>query len=376
MQYRDLCGEQVSALGFGCMRLPVIDGEARNIDEEKATRLLHHAFERGVNYYDTAYPYHGGNSERVLGSALDGIRDEVLIATKLPPHEIETVSDCDRIFDEQLRRLQTDRVDFYLLHTLIGPFWDKLHDLGVLDWLEAALEDGRIRRAGFSFHDHVDCFKRIIDAWAWDFCMIQYNYLDERSQAGTEGLRYAAERGIDVVVMEPLRGGRLAEPLPAELESERRRLGVAWTPAQLALRWVFDHPEVSCALSGMNEFEQLEENLEVAEKTAPGSMDDAEHTLVNAIREHLRANTKVDCTACGYCLPCPQGVHIPRVFDAYNEMALSSPRRGQMGYRHMTNPDEWASHCVECGICEEKCPQHIPIMEMLAEAHEALMAED
>lgn len=376
MQYRDLCGEQVSALGFGCMRLPIIDDDARKIDEEKATRLLHHAYERGVNYFDTAWFYHGGESEPLVGRALADIRDEVFIATKLPPSEVESVDDCDRLLDQQLERLQTDYVDFYLLHTLIGPTWDKLHGLGVLDWLERTLEDGRIDFAGFSFHDHTECFKRIIDAWNWDFCMIQYNYLDERSQAGAEGLHYAADRGIDVVVMEPLRGGALGRPLPDELEAERRRLGIDWSPAQLGLRWVLDHREVSIALSGMNEMEHLQENLAVAAETGPGSMTADERALVEAVRDHLRANIKVDCTSCGYCLPCPEGVNIPRVFDMYNEMTISSPGRARFGYQKMTNPDEWASHCVECGICEDKCPQNIPIVETLAEAHEALTAEE
>lgn len=376
VQYRDLCGEQVSALGFGCMRLPVIDGDSKNIDEEKTNRLLHHAYEQGVNYYDTAWFYHGGNSERVVGRALTDIRDEVFVADKLPPSEIESPADFDRVFNEQLERLQMDYIDFYMLHTLIGPTWDKLHGLGVLDWLEGLLEEGRIGYAGFSFHDHVECFKRIIDAWDWDFCQIQYNYLDTHTQAGTEGLHYAADRAIDIVVMEPVRGGALANPLPDHLEAERKRLGIDWSPAQLALRWVFDHAEVATALSGMNEMEHVEENIAVASVSEPGCLTDAERELIDALKAHMRSSIKVDCTNCRYCMPCPQGVDIPRVFNMYNEMAISSPRRARMGYQKMTNPDEWASHCVECGICEPKCPQNIAIIETLAEAHEALMAED
>jgi len=376
VQYRDLCGEQVSALGYGCMRLPVIDGDSRNIDEEKAHHLLHHAYEQGVNYYDTAWFYHGGNSERVLGRALTDIREDVLVADKLPPGEINAPEDFDRVFNEQLERLQMEHVDFYMLHSLIGPWWDKLHDLGALDWLQGLLEDGRISYAGFSFHDHVDCFRRIIDAYDWDFCQIQYNYLDEKTQAGTEGLHYAADRGIDVIVMEPIRGGALGQPLPEELEAERERLGIDWSPAQLALRWVFDHREVGTVLSGMNQNDHLEENLAVSSVSDPGCLTDDERALVDALREHMRQSIKVDCTNCRYCMPCPQGVNIPRVFNMYNEMTISSPRRAQMGYQKMTNPDEWASHCVECGICEPKCPQHIPIMETLAAAHEALIAED
>ncbi|MBD3292405.1 MAG: aldo/keto reductase [Armatimonadia bacterium] len=376
MLYRDLCGERVSALGYGCMRLPTVGGEAKNIDEEKATRLLHHAYDEGVNYYDTAWFYHGGESERFVGRALADIREDVFVADKLPPSEIESAADFDRVFEAQLERLQMDYIDFYMLHTLIGPSWDKLHGLGVLDWLEGVLEGGRIGYAGFSFHDHVECFKRIIDAWDWDFCQIQYNYIDERTQAGTEGLHYAADRGIDVVVMEPIRGGALGQPLPEALEAERRRLGIDWSPAQLALRWVFDHREVGTVLSGMNEMEHVEENIAVASESRPGCLSENERELVDALREHMRESIMVDCTNCRYCMPCPEGVNIPRVFNMYNEMAISSPRRGQMGYQKMTNPDEWASHCVECGICEEKCPQGIPIIDTLAEAHEALMAED
>ncbi len=376
MQYRELCGATVSALGYGCMRLPTIGDDSSNIDEEEATRQLIYAHEQGVNYYDTAWFYHGGESEKFVGRALADIREDVFVATKLPPGQVESADDFDRVFDRQLEKLQMDHVDFYMLHTLIGPSWDKLHGLGVLDWLEGLLEDGRISYAGFSFHDHFECFKRIIDAWDWDFCQIQYNYLDVNFQAGTRGLNYAADRDIDVVVMEPVRGGALAKPLPEDLEATRQQLDPEWSPAQLALRWVFDHPEVAIALSGMNEMQHVKENIEVANTTEPGSMTGDERALVEAAREHMRASIKVDCTGCRYCLPCPEGVNIPRVFNMWNEMTISGPRRGRVGYQKMTNPDEWASHCIECGQCEPKCPQDIPIMEKLAEVHEALMAEE
>ncbi|NLO05425.1 MAG: aldo/keto reductase [candidate division WS1 bacterium] len=376
MQYRTLCGEEVSALGFGCMRLPIMDGKHDQIDAGTAIGLIHHALERGVNYLDSAWGYHGGNSEPLVGRAIEGIRDEVFIATKLPPWSVETLEDCERILDEQLKRLRTDHIDFYMLHSLIGPSWQRLHGLGVLGFLERALEDGRIRHAGFSFHDHVDCFKEIVDAWDWDFCQIQYNYMDERVQAGTEGMHYAAERGIGIVVMEPLRGGTLGEPLPEELEAKRQERGVEWSPAQLGLRWVFDQPEPAVTLSGMNRMDHLQENIAVAAATAPGAMTPEEHELIAGIQAHYREKMLVDCTACRYCMPCPQGVNIPRVFYLYNDMSMFNAQRARMGYQKMTNPDEWASHCVECGLCEERCPQNIPIIEKLAAAHEALTAED
>jgi predicted aldo/keto reductase-like oxidoreductase len=374
VQYREFCGEQVSALGFGCMRLPVNEGK---IDEGAAIALIHHAIDRGVNYLDTAWGYHGGASEPLVGKAVrNGLREKVFLATKLPPWEVKTLDDCDRVLNEQLRRLETDYLDFYLLHSLTRPSWDAMRDLGVLGFFERALADGRVRHVGFSFHDDIDCFKEIVDGWDWEFCQIQYNYMDERVQAGTEGLLYADERGLDIAIMEPLRGGTLGEPLPDDLEAVRRELGVEWSAGQLALRWVLDHPEAAVTLSGMNRMDHLEENMAVAEATEPGSMTDVEKELVGAIRGRHDEKILVDCTACRYCLPCPQGVNIPRTFFLYNDMSMFDAARARFGYQKMTSPDEWASHCVECGICEERCPQHIPIIERLAEAHEALTAEE
>ncbi|HUS81399.1 MAG TPA: aldo/keto reductase, partial [Armatimonadota bacterium] len=233
------------------------------------------------------------------------------------------------------------------------------------------------RYVGFSFHDDIECFKRILDARDWDFCQIQYNYMDEQIQAGTEGLLYAADRGVGVVVMEPLRGGKLADPLPEDLEAERRRLGIEFSPAQLGLRWVMDHPQVAVTLSGMNAMTQLEENLAAAEQTPPGSLTDDERRLIAAIRDYYRQALKVDCTGCRYCMPCPHGVNIARTFGLYNDMSLyGDPARARMFYTKSTNPDEWASHCAECGQCEERCPQDIEIIEKLKEAHAALTAEN
>ena len=373
MQYRTLAGERISVLGFGCMRLPMRAGE---VNELETARLLHHAVERGVNYVDTAYSYHDGESEPVLGRALaGGWRDRVLLATKLPSWRASSLDECDRILTDQLERLQTDHLDFYLVHNLIRPRWEQVRDIGVLDWLRDVRSEGRIRHVGFSFHDEIDCFKSIIDAWDWDFCQIQYNYMDEHVQAGTEGLLYAADRDIDVVVMEPLRGGALGRKLPKDLETRRRRLGIEWSPGQLALRWVLDHPEVRVALSGMNRMDHLEENLAVADATPPGGMTGVEREFIATVRDRLHRSMEVECTGCRYCLPCPQGVDIPRVFSLCNDMSLYGLRqRARMFYTHLTPPDQWADRCVECGQCEAKCPQHIPIVRELKRAHRALTA--
>ncbi len=374
MLYRTLCGEQVSALGFGCMRLPTADG---SIDEPEAIREIHHAIDEGLNYIDTAYGYHGGTSEPLVGKALaGGLRDDVFVATKLPVWLASSLEDCDRLFDEQLERLQTDYVDFYMLHSLVGESWDKVHAFGALDWLQGLLDAGRIRHAGFSFHDDIECFKRIVDAWDWGFAQIQYNYMDEVTQAGTEGLEYAFGKGIGVVIMEPLRGGLLGHALPEQLEAQRQQVAAQWSPGQLALRWVLDHREAAIALSGMNRMDHVDENLAVANVTEPGCIGDDEMGFIGAIRNHLREGFKVDCTACRYCMPCPAGVNIPRTFTLYNDMSLDDPARARFGYTKMTSEDEWASNCTECGKCEELCPQHIEIIDQLKQAHAALTAED
>ena len=323
MQYRSFgkLDWRPSALGFGAMRLPTIDDDPAKIDEAEATRMLRHAIDHGVNYVDTAYPYHRENSERLVGRALqDGYREQVKLATKMPCWKIEEAGDFDRYLDEQLEKLQTDHIDFYLLHGLNEKRWADMSELDVLGWAEGAIASGRIRHLGFSFHDKLETFKAIVDASdLWTFCQIQYNFMDIEYQAGTEGLEYAAERGLAVVVMEPLRGGRLTKSVPPSVQAIWGDAPVQRTPAEHALQWVWNHPEVSVVLSGMSTFEQVEENVDSAGRSGPGTLSKEELALYDRVREAYEALCPVPCTDCKYCLPCPSGVNIPRVFDIYND---------------------------------------------------------
>lgn len=380
MQYRAFgsLDWKVSALGFGTMRLPVIDDDPGRIDEPEATRMLRTAIDGGINYVDTAYPYHGGTSEALVGRALqEGYRERVRLATKLPCWLIENPADFDRYLDEQRERLQTERIDFYLLHSLNESNWPKVRDLRVLDWAERAMADGRIGCLGFSFHDRYELFQEIVDAYDnWTFCQIQYNYVDTEYQAGTRGLEYAAGKGLAVVVMEPIRGGLLARrPAPSIMElwesAPQRRLRQR-TPADWALRWVWNHPEVSVVLSGMSTMEQVEQNLASAAESGPGTLSAEELDLIACVREKYLELAPIPCTGCKYCLPCPNGVSIPRILEIYNGvMGYGDLKRHQMWYGWI-NEEERADACVQCGDCEELCPQSIAIIEWLGKAHELL----
>ncbi len=376
MLYRRLGskGPQVSVLGFGCMRLPVIDGRHDRIDHPAATAMLHHAIESGVDYVDTAYPYHGtsrtepGMSEVFVGEALQGgYRDRVRLATKLPSWLVHTREDMDGFLDSQLERLRTDHIDNYLLHGLNAGSWENLRSLGVLEFLDSALSDGRIRYAGFSFHGDPEVFAPIVDSYDWTFCQIQYNYMDTEYQAGTAGLRYAAARGLGVIVMEPLRGGRLAQRVPPEIQAVWDRAPVTRSPAAWALRFVWDDPDVSMLLSGMNTMEQLLENLETATEAHPGSLSAAELTSIAEARDAYRARFRADCTECRYCLPCPSGVDIPGVIALLNDAALYEDVAFTRGVYNMRDIGK-ASECTACESCEEVCPQGLPIVELMQEA--------
>ncbi|WP_438444985.1 aldo/keto reductase [Gorillibacterium sp. sgz5001074] len=384
MQYRTFgkTGESVSVLGFGCMRLPVVGGVASQIDDAKAIPMLRHAIDSGVNYVDTAYPYHGegfgkaGFSEPFVGRALrDGYREKVFLATKLPSWLVETREDMDRLLNEQLQRLETDRIDFYLVHALNAGTWSKLVSLGIGKFLDSALKDGRIRYAGFSFHDDLPVFKEIVDAYDWSFCQIQYNYLDEYFQAGKEGMEYAAARGLGISIMEPLRGGRLVNDLPEGVRKAFEGASQRRTPAEWALRWVWNHPEAHVTLSGMGTMEQVEENMRTAAEAAAGSMTAKELDVVAQARDVFRW-TKVSCTGCEYCMPCPVGVDIPANFKFYNEYYFLSNDNQRNGLKKVYDTkipaDARASSCVECGTCEEHCPQHIAIPQELRLAAEVL----
>ncbi len=376
MNYRTLgkTGERVSCLGFGCMRLPIIDGQENRIDVDVAMEMVHSAIDRGINYFDTAYPYHQGMSEPFLGNALqDGLRKKVLIATKLPSWEVNSREDCDRILAEQLERLKTEYIDFYLLHALKKEWWEKLKNLGALEFLDQAIKVGRIKYAGFSFHDEIDSFKEIVDAYDWSFCQIQYNFMDEEVQAGTAGLNYAAERELGIVIMEPLRGGSLARKAPTDIQAIWDRSAKKRSPAEWALRWVWNHPDISVVLSGMTAPEQLEENCSIGASAEPCSLNENELEIIEEVKQQYRQRIKVDCTACGYCMPCPSGVNIPRVFSVYNDRFIFDEKRwSHLMYTFASNADEQASNCVECGECEEACPQEIPIIAALKECHEVL----
>lgn len=364
--------ETVSALGFGCMRLPVIDGDPARIDEEKAMAMLRHAIDAGVNYVDTAYPYHGsgfsqgGSSEPFVAKALrDGYRGRIMLATKLPSWLIKTRADMDRYLNEQLKRLQTDTIDFYLVHSLNKNVWPVLKAAGIDRFLDRALQDGRIRHAGFSFHDRLGLFKEIVDYYDWSFCQTQYNYLDEHYQAGREGLQYAAAKGLGVAIMEPLRGGNLVN-LPGEARALLDRAGIQKTAAELALRWVWNHPAVSVVLSGMTTLAQVAENLRTAAAAVPNSLTAAEMAAVDQIRQIFNAKIQVNCTACSYCMPCPAAINIPGYFAVYNDYHVfdGAPAIKQR-YQFLTRMAAPASNCIACGKCESHCPQGIAIRQEL-----------
>ena len=376
MQYRPFgrLNWKVSALGFGCMRLPIRGGDFADIDEPEATRMLHYAIDHGVNYVDTAYPYHRGNSEPFLGRALrGGYREKVRLATKLPCWLVENLDDCDRYLNEQLKRLQTDHVDFYLLHGLNEQSWHKMRDLGVIAWAEGAIADGRIGHFGFSFHDKYEVFKEIVDAYdGWTFCQIQYNYMDIENQAGTKGLKYAASKGLAVVIMEPLLGGRLVDP-PQPIQEVWNSAAKRRTPADWALQWLWNQPEVSVVLSGMSTMQQVKENVASAAASGVNTLTEEELALIDQVREKYKELCPIPCTKCNYCMPCPQGVNIPRNLEIFNSGVMyDKPDQARQEYNLWLPEAERASECIQCRECEELCPQNIPISEWMVRVHEVL----
>ena len=367
MQYRPFgkLDFQISALGFGAMRLPSKSADYTDIDEAQALEMIHYAIDHGVNYLDTAYGYHGGKSEILVGKALKGgYRQKVKVATKLPVWLVDTVQDMDRYLDEQLRKLDTEHIDFYLFHDLNKDRWAKLERLEALNWAEKAIQKGKIGHIGFSFHDDRETFKKIIDAYPWTFCQIQYNYLDIDHQAGQFGLQYAAQKGIAVVIMEPLRGGRLANP-PEEVQKIFDEAPVKRSPVAWALLWLWNQKEVAVVLSGMSNLQQVKENIEIASSSGVGLLSLEELKIIERAREAFERLPSINCNACKYCLPCPNGVNISRNFELYNDafqkIAFEDARR-----KYLALPEEErASSCLGCGDCEDLCPQELPIPELL-----------
>lgn len=361
-------GDRLSILGFGCMRFPM-KGSA--IDEARSITMIHDSIENGINYFDTAYFYHGGKSETLLGEALSGgYRERVHLATKLPPFMVSKLEGAKKILATQLSKLQTDYIDYYLLHMLTDkPTFDRMVEIGVIDWLEELKKAGTIRNIGFSFHGGKEDFEQIIVAYPWDFCQIQYNYLDENNQATKSGLQLAYSLGIPVIVMEPLRGGKLVTNLPEQVINAFHSYDENRTPAQWALRWIWNHPEVNVVLSGMSDEAQLAENLRIAGDAEANSLTEEELNVFDTVKTIMREKTKIPCTACGYCMPCPSGVNIPGCFSNYNEKYLLGDKRDRFKYMQtlglMSKRPAYASICIECGKCELHCPQKIEIRKQL-----------
>ena len=372
MQYRKF-GQldwKGSTLGFGAMRLPTIGGDSSKIEEPHAIKMIRYAIDHGVNYVDTAYPYHQGQSEYLVGKALkDGYREKVRLATKMPSWLVEKYEDFDKYLNEQLEKLDTSHIDYYLLHGLNKGRWPKLKELGVFEWAEKAKADGRIKYLGFSFHDDYDLFEKILeDAEHFTFCQIQYNYMDTEYQAGVKGLKLAAKKGLAVVIMEPIKGGKLAVTPPKDVQAVWDKAEKKRTPAEWALQWVWNHPEVSVVLSGMSEMKHVEENVEYAGRSGPGTLTDTELSLIKEAKQAYMNLGFIGCTACRYCMPCPQGVAIPEILGLYNEYYMSgqNPEIKEKYWETIT-PETHSTNCVSCGVCEEQCPQELPIRKFMGE---------
>lgn len=373
MQYRPFgkLDFQVSALGFGAMRLPKKEeGDAKGIDEAEAIKMMRYAIDQGVNYVDTAYAYEG--SEAVVGKALqDGYRDKVKLATKIPIWLAQKTDDLDKYLDEELERLQTDCIDFYLIHAIWKNRWKRVHELNVFDWADKAIADGRIKHLCFSYHDDTPLFKEVIDAYDWAMCQIQYNYMNEDVQAGTAGLEYAAQKGVAVVIMEPLLGGLLVEP-PMNVKPLWEQAGK--NPVDMALQWLWNKPEVSTVLSGMSTIEQVQQNIASADRSGIDTLSQADLDLVASVQKAYETAQSIPCTKCAYCMPCPQGVNIPRNFELYNGGKLyGNDSLSKALYNWHFPEEEKASNCIDCDVCEEKCPQQIPISDWMPKVHETLV---
>lgn len=374
MLYRkDRKGNEISQLGFGCMRFTK---KGNAFDFDKAEKEVMQAVRAGVNYFDTAYIYTG--SEELMGKIFkkNGVREQIHIATKLPQYMLRSIDTVERTFREELKRLQTDYIDYYLMHMFTDIHeWENLRHIGIEDWIAGHLADGSIRNIGFSYHGDQDMFLKILDAYDWDFCQIQYNYLDEHSQAGRRGLEAAYKKGIPVIIMEPLRGGKLVNMLPKEAHEAIAKSDRGYTAAEWGLRWLWDQPGVTCVLSGMNSSEMVAENIRIASEMTVGQLTETDFQTIEEIRKAIRKKEKVGCTGCRYCMPCPKGVDIPGIFHYYNLSSIekkSTTRREFARNMGLRKDSCMASQCIKCGKCEKHCPQHIAIREKLQEADRVL----
>ena len=362
-------GEDISILGYGCMRF---SKRAGRVDMEKTEKEILLAIDKGVNYFDTAYIYPG--SEAALGAILhkNDCRDKASIATKLPQYLINSTESIEKYFKEQLKRLKTDHIDYYLMHMLTDiASWEKLKKLGIEDWIDQKKREGKIKNIGFSFHGDTEMFISILDSYDWDFCQIQYNYMDEHSQAGRRGLEHAYDKGIPVIIMEPLRGGKLVNMLPQKAKNLFKKHPNGWGPAEWALRWLWDQPGVTCVLSGMNSGDMIEENCRIASEAGVGDLKSKDIAFIEIVKNVINEKMKVGCTECRYCMPCPKGVDIPGLFKCYNEMYTENKATGRHEYFQvigLRKEAPFATQCIECGKCESHCPQHLPIRELIKQA--------
>lgn len=376
MEYRDFenLGVKSSLLGFGTMRLPIRDGDISKINEEESIKMIRYAIDKGVNYIDTAYMYHNGNSEIVVGKALkEGYREKVYIADKMPVWMAKSEEEMYEMFDNQLSRLDVDYIDFYLVHNITKPIWKIAQKYNIFKFLEQKKAEGKIKYIGFSFHDSQDFFKEIIDVYHWDFCQIQFNYMDTEYQAGIEGLRYAGSKNIPVIVMEPLKGSRLAITPPKPVQEVWDTYPVKQPPAAWALKWIANFPEVKVILSGMGTMEQVEENIQTLSNMKPNTMSNEELVLIEKVKNTYSQLIKVNCSECNYCMPCPSKVNIPKIFAYYNEMHLYDTKELTLkDFNLFTPPKQRPSACTECGVCEEHCPQGLAIRKHLKEARTVL----
>ena len=374
MKYRtyNKTGERISLLGFGTMRLPIVDGDFSKIKEDEAIQMIRSAIDKGINYVDTAYMYHDGNSEVVTGKALkDGYREKVFLADKMPVWFAKTEEDIEKIFNEQLKRLDVDCIDMYLIHNITVPIWKRVQKFNTLAFLEKKKAEGKIKHIGFSFHDEYELFEEVIKAYPWDFCQIQLNYMDADFQAGVKGLKLAGSLDIPVIVMEPLKGGKLTDKLPKSIETYWNQAPFKRTPAEWALRWVADFPEVLTVLSGMNTMEQVDENISIMSEAEPNTLTETEQKIIRSVSEEYNKLIQYSCTACKYCMPCPVKIDIPRIIGYYNDWFLFDGNSKVLNdFNLWISPKARPSVCESCKACEDHCPQQLPISEIMKKAVE------